>query len=127
MIATAYKLSGMDTPMPITSDAQNEQYISELLEMERRGGLSSTEKNYMEVLTLLIETYEEKRYPIRKATQKEVLVELMSANDLKQKDLGPDLGGESVVSAIIRGPRKLNVGQIERLSKRFKVSPAVFF
>jgi HTH-type transcriptional regulator / antitoxin HigA len=127
MIATAYKLSGIDTPKPITSDTQNEQYISELLEMESRGRLTAEEKSYMEVLALLVETYEEKRYPIRDASPKEVLIELMNANNLRQKDLIDELGPESVISETLHGPRKLNVGQIERLSKRFKVSPALFF
>jgi HTH-type transcriptional regulator/antitoxin HigA len=31
------------------------------------------------------------------------------------------------VSEVLRGKRELNKGQIEKLSKRFHVSPAVFF
>jgi HTH-type transcriptional regulator/antitoxin HigA len=57
----------------------------------------------------------------------EVLVELMEANNLKQKDLAPLLGSESVVSLVLRGKRELNKHHTERLSKRFDVSPAVFF
>jgi antitoxin component HigA of HigAB toxin-antitoxin module len=37
------------------------------------------------------------------------------------------LGSESVVSEILRGKRELNKGHIQRLSKHFGVSPAVFF
>jgi antitoxin component HigA of HigAB toxin-antitoxin module len=62
-----------DTPKPITSDAQHKRYISALLEMERRGHLTVTEKKYAEVLTLLIEAYEEKHDPIRAASPVEVL------------------------------------------------------
>ena len=54
-------------------------------------------------------------------------MELMEANDLKQKDLAPLLGSESVVSEVLRGKRELNKHHIERLSKRFGVTPAVFF
>jgi HTH-type transcriptional regulator / antitoxin HigA len=57
----------------------------------------------------------------------EVLVELMSANDLRQKDLALLLGSESVVSEILSGKRELNKHHIEKLSKRFKVSPELFF
>jgi HTH-type transcriptional regulator / antitoxin HigA len=46
---------------------------------------------------------------------------------LKQRDLSSDLGGESVVSEVLSGKRKLNAKHIEQLSKRFHVSPAVFF
>jgi len=130
MIATAIKgdtLAGFDTPKPITSDAQNERYISALLEMEHRGHLTAAEKKYAEVLALLIEAYEEKHYPIRAASPLEVLAGLMSANNLKQKDLASTLGSESIVSEILSGRRELNRRHIERLSKRFKVSPEVFF
>jgi len=37
------------------------------------------------------------------------------------------LGSESVVSKVLSGKRELNKHHIEKLSKRFSVSPAVFF
>jgi HTH-type transcriptional regulator/antitoxin HigA len=79
------------------------------------------------VLTLLVEAYEEEHYPIRSASPVEVLKELMDANNLRQKDLAPMLGSESVVSEVLSGKRELNKHHIEKLSRRFGVSPAVFF
>ena len=120
-------LDGIGAPKVISSDAQNERYISALLEMERRSRLTAEEKNFMELLTLLVEAYEEKQYPIRSVTPVEVLTELMTANNLRQKDLAPMLGSESVVSEVLSGKRELNKRHIERLSRRFKVSPELFF
>jgi hypothetical protein len=40
--------------------------------------------------------------------------------------LGPLLGSESVVSEVFSSKRELKKRQIERLSKRFRVSPAAF-
>jgi HTH-type transcriptional regulator/antitoxin HigA len=120
-------LRGIDAPKVITSDAQSERYISALLELERRNHLSADEKNFAELLTLLIEAYEEKHHPIRAASPREVLTELMAANNLRQKDLAPMLGSESVVSEVLSGKRELNKRHIVELSKRFKVSPEVFF
>jgi HTH-type transcriptional regulator/antitoxin HigA len=51
----------------------------------------------------------------------------MSANNLRQKDLASTLGSESIVSEILRGRRELNRRHIKRLSKRFKLSPELFF
>src|ERR1017187_30543 len=130
MIATAIEkdiLNGIGAPKVITSDAQNERYISALLEMERQRHLTAEEKNFMELLTLLVEAYEEKHYPVRSASPVEVLTELMTANNLRQKDLAPMLGSESIVSEVLSGKRELNKRHIEKLSKRFKVSPEVFF
>jgi HTH-type transcriptional regulator/antitoxin HigA len=89
--------------------------------------LTVAEKKYAEVLALLIEAFEEKHYPIRAASPVEVLAELMSANIRKQKDLASTLGPESIVSEILSGRRELNRRPIERLSKRFEVSPELFF
>jgi HTH-type transcriptional regulator/antitoxin HigA len=130
MIATVIEkdtLNGIAAPRVITSDAQNERYIAALLELEKKDRLSAKERDFAELLTVLIEAYEEEHFPIRAADPVEVLVELMEANNLKQKDLAPLLGSESVVSEVLRGKRELNKHHIERLSRRFRVSPAVFF
>jgi HTH-type transcriptional regulator / antitoxin HigA len=130
MIATVLEkdtFSGIGAPKLITSDAQNERYISALLELERRDGLTPAERNFAELLTMLIEAYEEKRYPVRSASPVAVLRELMAANGLRQKDLAPLLGSESVVSEILSGKRELNKRHIQKLSERFRVSPEVFF
>lgn len=75
----------------------------------------------------MIETYEEEHHAIRAASPMDVLTELMSANNLKQCDLALLFGSESMVSEILNGKRELNKHQMERLSRRFKVSPALFF
>lgn len=120
-------LDGTDAPRVITSDAQNERYISVLLEFEKKDRLSAKEREFAKLLTVLIEAYENKYYPIRGASPVEVLAHLMEANNLKQKDLAPLFGSESLVSKVLRGERELKKRDIERLSKRFGVSPAVFF
>lgn len=130
MIATViekYTLNEVAAPRVIASDAQNERYIAALLELEKKDRLSAKEKDFAELLTVLIEAYQDEHYPVRSASPVEVLMELMEVNNLKQKDLGPLLGSESVVSEVLRGKRELNKHHIERLSRRFRVSPAVFF
>jgi HTH-type transcriptional regulator / antitoxin HigA len=98
-----------------------------LYNLERRGHLSAAEEKYAELLTVLIEAYEEEHYPVRAASPVEVLAELIAVNDLKQKDLAPLLGSESIVSEVLHGKREMNKQHIEKLSQRFKVSPALFF
>ena len=47
-------LDGIAAPKVITSDAQNERYISALLELEKKDRLSAKEKEFAELLTVLI-------------------------------------------------------------------------
>ncbi len=117
-------------PKVIASDAQHERYVSALLELERResrGQLSAAGRSLAELLAVLVEKYEEEHHRIASASPVEVLRELMEANDLRQKDLTREFGTESVVSEVLNGKRKLNKDHIEKLSKRFHISPAVFF
>jgi HTH-type transcriptional regulator/antitoxin HigA len=130
MIATAIKKdlsSKIGIPRIITSEAQNERYTEALLALERQNSLSVDEKNLAEILTLLIEAYEEEHYPIPDASPTEVLQELLAANNLRQKDLVPIFGSEGAVSDILNGRRPLNKGHIEKLARRFAISPEVFF
>ena len=82
--------------------------------------------NFLEVLGTLIESYEEDHVKIPDVSAKEVLKYLMEEHGLTQADLS-EIGSQGVVSEILRGKRELNTRQIKALSKRFGVSPAVFF
>ncbi|CAN7367885.1 transcriptional regulator [Trinickia sp. LjRoot230] len=70
--------------------------------------------------------YDEAHYRLPDAAPADVLKYLMMENDVKQSDL-PEIGSQGVVSEILNGKRELNTRQIAALSKRFNVSPAVFF
>ncbi|HKV49090.1 MAG TPA: hypothetical protein VJN69_13430 [Candidatus Acidoferrales bacterium] len=114
-------------PAVIESDDQNAQYTEKLIEMKRRGRLSAEDREYARLLAALIEKYESEKFSVPNATPQEILAELIEQNGLRQRDLVPILGPESVVSEIVNGKRPLSKTHIERLSHRFHVSPAVFF
>ena len=82
---------------------------------------------YLSAVIPFIEQYEKRKFPIGPATPEEVFGFLMEQHDLSQYDLAKELGGQPVVSEILRGKRKLTREHIERLSKRFGVTPANFY
>jgi mRNA interferase HigB len=88
---------------------------------------AEAEKRLAELLTLLIEDFEEKHYGLEPSAPIEVLNELMLANNLKQKDLLDVFGTPSIASEVMSGKRQLTTQHIRRLSRRFKVSPELFF
>lgn len=73
----------------------------------------------------VIATYDEAHYPIPNAAPHEILAFLMQQHGLTQSDL-PEVAGQSVISEILNGKRKLNLNHIKALSKRFDVPAAVF-
>ena len=56
-----------------------------------------------------------------------ILRTLMDQYQLKADDLKNELGSKSLVSMILNGSRKLTRDHIQSLSRRFKISPSVFF
>jgi len=118
---------GIRSSTPITSERQDEEYLSVLDKLASKERPTAEEEKYAQVLVTLIEAYEEEPDSIPDASPVEVLRTLMAANNLRQKDLAPIFGAESIVSEVLRGKRELNRTHIEKLSKRFGVSPAVFF
>jgi len=121
-------LAGIAAPKPIKSEEQNERYTAALLELERREHPTSQEKALAELLTVLIEAYEEERYPIPDVAPAALLAELMTANSLRQKDVAEILKQpESAVSMLLSGKREFSKNHIEKLSAHFNVSPAAFF
>ncbi len=82
--------------------------------------------NFLEVLGTLIEHYEADHVEIKEIAKKDVLKSLMEEHGLTQHDL-PEIGSQGVVSELLSGKRELNARQIKSLSKKFGVSPAVFF
>jgi len=115
-------------PAVIRSEAENERCIRLLEELDGKGGhRSAAERRLADLLTLLIEDFEEKHYALKPADPVTVLRELMNANGLKQKDLIDVFGTASIVSEVLRGKRKLNAKHIRNLSRRFHVSPEIFF
>jgi HTH-type transcriptional regulator / antitoxin HigA len=116
-----------EAPKTISSPQQHAAYVSRFLELQRKAHRTTEQTETTKLLIVLIADYEGKHFTIEKASGVEVLKELMDANGLRQKDLAEDLGGESVVSLILKEKRKLNRQQMEKLGQRFQVSPAVFF
>lgn len=81
--------------------------------------------NLMDVIGVLIETYENQHVPEPAGDPVAALKYFMEEHGLKQKDL-PELGSQGIVSEILSRKRELNLRQIKALSERFKVPAAVF-
>lgn len=86
---------------------------------------NATLESLIDTLGTLIEDYENKHVLELVGDPISSLKHFMAEHNLKQNDLS-EIGSQGVVSEILNGKRTLNVAQIKALSKRFKVSPAVF-
>jgi HTH-type transcriptional regulator / antitoxin HigA len=88
--------------------------------------LNSDQREYLNLLGMIIHEYEEKRVVIPQLSGVELLNVLIVEWQLKQKDLVPIFKTESIASAVLNGHRQLTVEHIQKLAEFFHVSPAVF-
>jgi HTH-type transcriptional regulator/antitoxin HigA len=89
--------------------------------------LDEGEESYLDVLTDLVEAYEDEHHSIPQASEADVLRELMRVNGLTQPKLAKAAGiAQSTISAVLNGARSLTKDQVIVLAKVFNVSSSVF-
>jgi len=97
-----------------------------LLGLDERDNLTPEEEALAEVLTLLIEDYEGKRYPMPGVSPNESLKALMEERGLKHKDVWPVLGNKGATTEILNGRRAISKAQAKRLAEFFRVPVDLF-
>ncbi len=71
----------------------------------------------LELLILIIKTYEDEHFPMRRPTAIEAIQFRMEQQELTQRDLVPFLGSRSRVSEVLRGKRSLTLKMIRALHR----------
>jgi HTH-type transcriptional regulator/antitoxin HigA len=99
---------------------------SALFELTSLEDPCSAEVEAIELLTLLVERYEQAHYAIPEADAVSVVRFLIERQGLRQRDLTPEFGSESPVSMFLAGQRKLTLKQVCKLSSRFKLPADIF-
>jgi len=125
VLADPVKMIVRGAPHVIRNDEELEAYTDALFRLTALANPSAAQTDAIELLTLLIERYEETHYPLPKAGAISVVRFLLEHQDLTQRDLIPEFGSESAVSMFLAGHRKLTLDQLRKLSKRFKLSADV--
>jgi HTH-type transcriptional regulator/antitoxin HigA len=101
------------------------RFAETLLDLDDRDDLSPEEEALAEVLTLLIEDYEEKNYPLPQVSPHESLNALMEEHGLKHKDIWPVLGNKGAATEVL-SRRSISKTQAKRLAEFFHVPIDLF-
>ena len=111
----------------IKSEHQYHEYCNILEELVTTKKKSKVQQEVIELLTLLIEKWDEEHNTLAEADPIELLRYLMTENKLKSVDLAKLLAiSPSLVSDILNYRRGLSKEIIRKLSERFKVSQELF-
>ena len=83
--------------------------------------VNSAQGDEAELLTLLIEKYEEEHYPIEAPDPIEAIRFRMEQMNMNKKDLAEVIGYKSRVSEILSRKRKLSLNMIRKLHKKMRI------
>lgn len=83
------------------------------------------ESDRADILTLLIDEYENIHYPIEAPDPIEAIKIRMEEMQLKQKDIAAALGGKNRASEILNRKRKLTVDMIRNLTESLNLSASL--
>jgi HTH-type transcriptional regulator/antitoxin HigA len=126
VLADPAEMIAHGAPRVIHNDTELEMYTDALFRLTVLESPSSSEIEAIELLTLLVERYEQEHYSIPPADPVTVVRFLVEQQNLTQRDLIPQFGSESAVSMFMTGQRNLTVEQVRRLCARFKLPADVF-
>lgn len=113
--------------MNIKAIRTEQDYDQALIRLEEifHAEVDSQEGEEAEILSILIEKYEDQHHPIGMPDPIEAIKFRMEQMGMKQKDLAEIVGFKSRVSDILNRRRKLTLNMIRRLSDQLQIPTEV--
>ena len=111
---------------PIRTEVEYELALAELYQLlDSPDG--SDDYDRAELLSILIEKYEEVHYPIDNPDPIDAIKYVMGENGMNQMQLGEIIGGKSKASLILNRKRALSIAMIRSLNEKLKVPLEILF
>jgi HTH-type transcriptional regulator/antitoxin HigA len=114
-------------PKVIETEEENERVVAELERLDTLGRAPTAEEQQMaELLTVLVQQFEARAYPLGRSSPVEALKVLMENHGLRQRDLISIFGSSSVASDVVNGKRGISKAHARKLADRFGVPADLF-
>lgn len=126
LLANPVEMIARGAPRIIHTDEELAEYTEVLFHLTALEEPTRDQIEAINLLSLLVSSYEDEHYPLPKSTPDRIVRYLMEQQGLKQRDLIPEFGNESAVSMFLSGQRDLTVKQIVGLGQRFRLPAEVF-
>jgi HTH-type transcriptional regulator / antitoxin HigA len=121
------ELLAESVPTVIRTEKEYDRAIEQIETLLKKGDrISAEEEGLLDLLSTLVEKYEDEYYPIEVVAPHEILQHLMEARDLKQKDIVHLFGSSGRASEAINGLRPISKIQAKALAEFFHVSTDLF-
>jgi HTH-type transcriptional regulator / antitoxin HigA len=105
---------------PIRNDADHKAALTEIDRLwDAEDG--TPDADMMEVLAILVEDYESKRWPVTASSPLEILRYAVSEMGHTQSDLAAVLGSRSRASELLKGKRPLTIEAVRKISSAWNI------
>ncbi len=111
---------------PLKTEADYEaalERVYQLMQKDLKEGSRSADE--LELLSILVEAYEKKHYPLPSPHPIEAIRFRLEQSGIHEKELNKILGGRSRKSEILSGKRKLSLAMIRELHKKLNIPAGV--
>jgi HTH-type transcriptional regulator/antitoxin HigA len=106
------------------SHARALQWVDRLM---KRPKLSTAERTLLELLSKLVNDYEEELYPTPDVSPRDILQHLLESRGESQAEFARAVGiSRSTISEVLKGKRSISVENAFRLAEFFHVEPSLF-
>jgi HTH-type transcriptional regulator/antitoxin HigA len=119
------QLLGRTLPSIIKMDAEYNRALAMVKGLIEKDDLTPEEGRLLELLSVLVEEYEDRVHPLPKGSPNKMLEVLIEEKGLKPRDLWKILP-KSRVSEILHGKRSISKEQAKKLAEFFKVPVELF-
>ena len=109
-------------PHVLKSDAEYDTAIAEierLVDADVEAGSEGYDR--LEFLSVLVEHYEDERYPMGAVTPQQAVTFMLEQKGLNRSELDGMMGGKSRVSEFLNGKRELSKSQVEGLRRQLGI------
>jgi HTH-type transcriptional regulator/antitoxin HigA len=112
---------------PLRSDGELDEAIRIVDSLLSQKALTPEEGDYLEVLSDLVERYENEAHPMPTLSDGDMLTHLLEARGIASAELAQGTGiAPAIVEEVIARGRALNREQVGKIARFFHVPPAVF-
>jgi HTH-type transcriptional regulator / antitoxin HigA len=114
-------------PQVIDTEVEYDRLLAVVEQLHAKKQQRTPEEEALyKLLVVLIETYEERAYPMPVSPPHQILQHILESSGTSPADLVGWLGSSEMIDAILAGERLIDSTQAQLLADRFKVSASLF-
>jgi HTH-type transcriptional regulator / antitoxin HigA len=112
---------------PLRSDRDLDRAIAMIDRLLARSRLAGVEEDYLDVLSDLVEKYEDQHFPVEPISGLDALRHLVDSSGKTRATIAAEAGlPVSTLSEVLLGRRRLNTRHIDILARYFRIDAGTF-